>query len=202
MRWNIVIAAMIIAMRGIAFADDVSTTRPDAVDLGTPQAAVISYFQATERHDAAAAKEAAVRSPKIDQLIDTAIAEDTARQEYLEAAKKKFGANAVNVPDVISILIEDVKNSKVHETGDTADIGDHGDYPCRKVDGKWKFDLVRQNSDAAQLDAAIRYLIDSAAAYEKFTPQVSGGNWKSFEEMDQARAAAAPMPPPPPEPKG
>jgi hypothetical protein len=190
--------SILLIMLAFCGSTNAATTQPTTIDLQSPQAAVVSYFQAVQACDADAAKKAAIENPKIDKLIEAGIEEEKARQAYLDAARKKFGAQEVKVPNVLSMLIAEVKSSKVQEHGDTADIGDHGDYPARKIGTEWKFDLVRQNSDPAQLDASIQYLKDSSAAYAKFTATVPEGSWKTFKEMDEARWKDAPAPPPPP----
>jgi len=168
------------------------------LDLSTPQAAVISHFEAEEAGNAAQAKRAAIIDDAISDLIDASVAAKRARHIFVEVATQRFGKDAtkqmhISVP---SILIEVVKTSKVTVTGDKAEIGTHGDYPCRRIGGEWKYDLVSlyRNRPAIGVD----YDRKVAALDDQFAKDIVQGKWASFAEMMKAHDSQMPKPPPPP----
>jgi hypothetical protein len=196
-----IFAALLLSLISVARADNPpATTQPGpAVDLSTPLAAVITYFHAIDAGDIATARKASIHDDNINRFIDAVVAENNAQQDYRKAAIARFG-NDQRLADLGSsdILIQLASTSKTHENGDKADIGEHGDFPCTKVDGQWHFDLVRQNPDAKTLQDTIIYLGKSADNYHAFTRRVEAGEWKSLDEAMKAMGDAAPEPPPPP----
>ena len=86
------------------------------------------------------------------------------------------------------MIIETVKESEVTVAGDTAAIGKHGDYPCRKVGGEWKYDLVSLHSkDPAMVLKGIAFDQKRAALDERFAKEIAEGKWQSFKEMMKAQ---------------
>ena len=72
-----------------------AVAEPDAkLDLTTPQAAVISHFEALAAGDAAAAKRAAIVDDSISDCIDASIAAKRARCMFVEAVAQRFGKEA------------------------------------------------------------------------------------------------------------
>ena len=194
-------AALLLSLIPVARADNSpATTQSSAdVDLSTPSAAVITCFHAINAGDIATARKASIHDDNINRFIDAVVAENTAQQDYRKAAIVRFG-NDPRLADLgsSSDLIELVNTSKTHDNGDTADIGEHGDFPCRQVDGQWHFDLIRQNPDPKTLQDTIVYLGKSADNYHAFTRRLEAGEWKSLDEAMKAMDDAAPAPPPPP----
>ena len=202
MRIALPVAVLMFCATTSAFAADAPTSQTvPAPDLSTPLAAVTTYFQAIDRGDVATAEAASIHDAKNEKFIEGVIAEDKAQQKYRDAAVKKFGADQrLSGMGSCQLPIDLAKQGKVHENGDVAEIGEHGDFHCRKVDGNWHLDLVRQNADMKALDQTIKYLTESAKNYADFANQVAAGNWKSLDEAEKARTAAASTPPPPPDP--
>ena len=175
------------------------TTAP-AADFSSPKAAVLSYFSALEAGDASAAKEAAFCDAAAVREVDASIAARTAQLAYDAALHKRFGraAAAEQDVDVDAILIDEVKRLAVHTHGDIADLGDHGDYPCRRINGRWRYDLVALHRN----DPADYYKFDEqmAAVDQRFATEIADGKWADYSKMQSARDAAMPTPPPPPSP--
>jgi hypothetical protein len=113
---SILVFVITLATGSAAFAVNKPTTQQVAVDLSTPQAAVISYLQSLQANDAPSAKDAVIRTDKVDQLIDVMIAERQTEQRYMEAAKKKYGDEAFH-RGLVSMLIAEVKKANVPVEG-------------------------------------------------------------------------------------
>ena len=97
-----------------------------------------------------------------------------------------------------AILIEEVKRSAVHLHGDTAELGDHGDYPCRRINGRWRYDLIALHRN----DPSDYYRFDEQMAEvdQRFAAEINDGKWNDYSKMISARDAALPTPPSPPSP--
>ena len=116
---------------------------------------------------------------------------------FLEAARKRFSNVAAlkSEIDVDAILVGELDHLDTHVHGNTADIGDHGDYPCRLINGRWRYDLVTLH----QNDAADNYKFDEqmAAVDDRFAKDLTAGKWTDYQTMETAREGAMPKPPGP-----
>jgi hypothetical protein len=195
---DVVVAATAPAASAAEPAATEPTWKPD---FSTPQAAAISYFEAVMQRDAAAIKATAFYDAATERLIDTSVAYDRAQHDYAVAVGKRFGKEAgrqANLDALNEDLIEIIKKSAVHEHGDTADIGENGDYPCRRVGEQSRYDLVRLAQNSPPIEQSITYSNKAAEVFEKFAKDIAAGRWATLEQMEKdldAAMPAAPMPP-------
>jgi hypothetical protein len=88
---------------------------------------------------------------------------------------------------------------KVVIHGDTADIGDDGNFPCRQIGGKWYYDLVRLHAHDP-IDKTIAYENQVAEYDKEFAKDIADGKYASLDDMIKSHDVNAPQPPPPPPP--
>lgn len=196
--------AFILVVAASAAAEVVPATQPTSqtaavvVDLTSPKAAMISYFRAMQRHDMESAKKTVVVDATCQELWDATAATHMAKTKYVEAARAKFGDKAAKrlAPDVMATLIMIVERSSVKEDGDTAEIGEHGDYPCRRVGGEWRYDYARRQKDT-DVPAMMKYMETTKALYEGLAQDIAKGKYATAEEVLVARNGKMPAPPKP-----
>lgn len=166
------------------------------VDLSSPKAAVISFFRAGQAHDTEAKKKTVFMDESTLALWEAIEAYDKAKTGYMDAVGERFGAEAAKKmgPDVKALLIAQVEKADVKIDGDTAEIGEHGDYPCRRVDGEWRLDFVRyhKKTDVSEMT---KYLLTAKSVYEAFAQEIAQGKYASIEEIKQALQPRMPFPP-------
>jgi len=133
-------------------------------DLSSPKAADKAYRTAENNADAAAMKAASVYDDAWEKVIDERINGSKAEQKLRKAVRDRWGeASKKAFPDP---EIKDVPDAKEKIDGSTATLVYHGTVVERfkKVDGKWKVDLLTPISDM-EMDSAKEQL--KAAGYYK-----------------------------------
>lgn len=199
MRLIIPLLLAFVAFPRLTIASDAApATQPD---LSTPLSAVISFFQADSAGDETTARQAAVLDDVTGRLLDATFSAERAHRDFVSAAVARFGqpAKAKLDADANAFLMQMARNGKVTIHGDTADIGDDGNFPCRRIDAQWRYDLIRLHAHDP-LDKTIAYEKQAAEYDEKFAKEIADGKYASLNEMSNAYDASAPQPPPPPGP--
>jgi hypothetical protein len=174
------------------------STQPD---LSTPLSAVVVFFQADSADDEKMARQVVVLDDATSRLLDATFSADRAHKDFVSAAVTRFGdpAKARLGVDANAFLIQMARDGKVMIHGDTADIGNDGNFPCRRIDGKWRYDLIRLHAHDP-IDATISYEKQAAEYDKKFAKDIADGKYASLDDMTKAYGTNAPQPPPPPGP--
>jgi len=169
-------------------------------DLSTPKRAVIAYLTASSAGDPAAAKAAAIYDDALGRMIDAHAAARHAKTSFIAAVRKHFGDAAAQRLsfDISKVLIQSVEKASVHLNGNHADIGDDGDFPCTRINGEWRYDLIRLHRDEP-VEKSIERQKASAEVDAQLAREIPQGGWTSVDEVIQFRASRIPPPPPPPE---
>jgi hypothetical protein len=182
----------------LSFASDApagASTRPD---LSTPVSAVVAFLQASSGGDEEAAREAAVVDDATGRLLDACFLADRAHRDFVGAAISRFGEAAKGKldGDSYAFLVQMARGGKVTIHGETADIGDDGNFPCRRIDGQWRYDLIRLHAHDP-IDKTIGYEKQIGEYDKTFAKDIADGKYASLEKMMKAYDAGAPQPPPP-----
>jgi hypothetical protein len=193
-RLTISLFLICVVLEQRSFASDAST-RPD---LSTPVSAVVAFLQASSGGDEEAAREAAVVDDATSRLLDACFLADRAHRDFVRAAISRFGEAAKGKldGDANAFLIQMARGGKVTIHGETADIGDDGNFPCRRIDGQWRYDLIRLHAHDP-IDKTIGYEKQAAEYDKKFAKDIADGKYASLDDMTKAYDAGAPQPPPP-----
>jgi hypothetical protein len=201
MRLTIPLFLTCVVCSQLAIASDAPPAPSTQPDLSTPLSAVVAFFQASSAGDEKAMRQVAVLDEATGRLLDATFSADGAHRDFVSAAVARFGdaAKAQLGADPNSFLIQMARNGKVAIHGDSADIGDDGNFPCRLIDGKWHYDLVRLHAHDP-IDQTIAYEKQAAEYDEKFAKDIANGKYASLDDMTKAYSAGAPQPPPPPPP--
>ncbi|MGD0389037.1 MAG: sigma-70 family RNA polymerase sigma factor [Tepidisphaeraceae bacterium] len=177
----------------------ISTTLPSInLDLSTPQAAVISYLQAVRNRDLNGQLAAAVYTPDVRRLLVASLEMDRAYDAIVDAAIKRFGAAAVGKTerDLPDTFIGMVKSLTVHINGNTAEFGDHGDWPCRRVGNQWRYDLVTLHQrDGVPIETNIKFCHAVTEFFKSVVPRIVSGEWSTYEDLEVWINDNGPKPP-------
>jgi RNA polymerase sigma factor (sigma-70 family) len=186
-----------LALPTMAASQSSPSTRPA---LLTPKAAVLAYLRAVQSDDVSAAKAAAYYGPAEERLLDLSFNADRQHALYIQAVRQRFGADAASRLsfDVNAVLIEIINKSVVHEHGDTADIGNNGDYPCRRIGNEWRYDLIQMHrNDPVAIERYTQYELADADFEKQVVQRILNGRWSSPNDLTQSIEAEAPKPPTP-----
>jgi hypothetical protein len=185
----------------LTIASDAASAPATQPDLSTPVSAVVAFFQADSAGDEKTARQAAVLDDATGRLLDATFSAERAHKQFVNAAVARFGnpAKAKLDADANAFLIQMARNGKITIHGDTADIGDDGNFPCRRIDGQWRYDLIRLHAHDP-IDKTIAYEKQAAEYDEKFANDIAAGKYASLDDMTSAYGASALQPPPPPGP--
>lgn len=138
MRLTISLILICLVLPRLSFASDAPPVPSTQPDLSTPLAAVVAFFQAESAGDLQTARQVAVLDDATGRLLDASLSADRAHKDFVSAAITRFGAPAKAKLDVDAnaFLVQLARQGKVTIHGDTADIGDDGNFPCRRIDGQ------------------------------------------------------------------
>jgi hypothetical protein len=201
MRLIIPLLLTCVAFPQLTIASDAPPAPSTRPDLSAPLSAVVAFLQASSINDEKTARQAAVLDDATSRLLDATFSADRAHKDFISAAVTRFGdpAEAKLGVDVNVFLIQMARDGKVMIHGDTADIGDDGNFPCRRIDGQWRYDLIRLHAHDP-IDKTIAYEQQAAEYDKKFAKDIADGKYASLDDMTKVYGANAPQPPPPPGP--
>jgi hypothetical protein len=158
-------------------------------DLSTPQGARRAYDQARHDGDAAAMKAVAIYHPAWEKLIDAVAASERQTANLRTAAHDRWGAAAAKgvFPELI---VDELEGTSYDLAGESAALKFRGTVVRRfkKVDGKWKVDLLTPLSPDFPDDpeGMIRSCDATAKAAASVAGQISSGKFKTPSEACQA----------------
>jgi len=158
------LAGIVVAMAGIAMAGE--------PDLSTPQGARHAYVVAQQEGDAAGMKAVAIYDAAWEKVIETGAKASTEMGKLRKAANDRWGAAAKNAfPEMRT---DEIEGTAYRVNGDRAELTFRGTVVerFRKVEGKWKKDLVTPVMERFPDDP--RGMARSAEAYAKAAGIVAG----------------------------
>jgi len=201
MRLIIPLLLTCVVFSQLTIASEAAPAPSTQPDLSTPLSAVVAFLQASSDSDEETARQAAVLDDATARLLDATFSAERAHKDFISAAATRFGdpAQAKLGVDANVFLIQIARDGKVVIHGDTADIGDDGNFPCRRIDGKWHYDLIRLHAHDP-IDKTIAYEKQAAEYDKKFAKDIADGKYASLDDMTKAYSANDPQPSPPPGP--
>ena len=174
------VAGLVVVMAGV-----VAAAGPD---LSTPQGARRAYVMAQHEGDAAGMKAVAIYDAAWEKVIESGAAAVTEMGKLRKAATDRWGAAAKSVfPEMRT---DEIEGTAYRVNGDRAELTYHGTVVerFRKVDGKWKKDLVTPVMEGFPDDP--RGMVRSAEAYGKaagiVAGQVEAGKFATPKEAHKA----------------
>lgn len=199
MRLTIPLLLTWLVLPQLSVASDAPAGASTQPDLSTPVSAVVAFLQASSANDEQTARAAAVVDDATGRLLDACFSADRVHKDFVNAAIARFGAPAKAKldADANAFLVQMARQGKVMIHGDSADIGDDGNFPCRRIDGQWRYDLIRLHAHDP-IDKTIGYEKQVGEYDEKFAKDIADGKYASLEDMSSAYDAGALQPPPPP----
>lgn len=185
-------------------AEPAADARPD---LSTPKAAAVAFMRALESGEVRAIKAVTLGSDDDYRLMSAVASAMRATRDLQKAATDRFGkAGDGIVPGQSGDPVDEISESKVKETGDTALLArkedPEGRSPLRlkKTDGQWKIDLAAL-PDKRQINQALPAMRATQRAMEQAAADIKAGKYKTADEAKEAvqkqlmQAATPPEPP-------
>ena len=160
------VAGLVVVVAGVASA-------AEGPDLSTPQGARHAYVVAQQEGDAAGMKAVAIYDAAWEKVIDAGAKASTEMGKLRKAATDRWGAAAAKqvFPEMRT---DEIEGTAYRVNGDRAELTYHGTVVerFRKVEGKWKKDLVTPVMAGFPDDP--RGMVRSAEAYAKAAGAVAG----------------------------
>jgi hypothetical protein len=174
------VVGLVVAVAGVVVAGE--------PDLSTPQGARRAYVVAEHEGDAAGMKAAAIYDGAWEKVIEAGAAAEKEMGKLRKAAGDRWGAAGKSVfPEMRT---DEIEGTAYRVNGDRAELTYHGTVVerYRKVEGKWKKDLVTPVMEGFPDDP--RGMVRSAAAYGRAAGIVAGrveaGEFATAKEAHKA----------------
>jgi hypothetical protein len=188
-RWSSMSGIVIATVACVSLCTGRALAGPD---LSTPKAAAMSFADALQAGDVAAAKTAAVGDAQNQDLVST-LAEVAAQNAKLrEAAKAKFGEEAskkIAKKMTSEELAKQLDEAEIKENGDTATITSKENpgnpLTLKKVDGQWKVDML-SGAAGAQTAQQLPLIKAFGTLMSELATEINDGKYKTVDEAQSA----------------
>jgi hypothetical protein len=203
-QWMMSGMVWVALMPNLVRAEPAADARPD---LSTPKAAAVAFMRALESGEVRAIKAVTLGSDDDYRLMSAVASAMRATRDLQKAANNRFGkAGDGIVPGQSGDPVDEISESKVKETGDTALLARKEDpegrspLKLKKTDGQWKIDLAAL-PDKRQINQALPAMRATQRAMEQATADIKAGKYKTAEEAKEVvqkqlmQAATPPEPP-------
>lgn len=154
-------------------------------DYSTPKNAFRTYTQAIADRDIQVLKNSAVATAKHNQLLESQVEYSAIDKKFREACVKAYPAAAKELPDPTQQTLDAIAAADVKIDGDTATLQSRDSLEpvrLRKVDNRWKVDLVAMYDNEA-VDEVLSFRKALGYVMNDMVEDVANGKYKTFDEV-------------------
>lgn len=166
----------------------------------SPKTVAAAFIKAFADGNAAAAKAICLPDPKVSEMIDLMSGFIKATKQFQKAVVAKWGEAAakksglgISVSSALAAQGEALKQAKEETTSDTAKLVLDADpshpFTLKKVDGKWKVDLLATQEAQPQMMAMMAMYKPMTKAFNDLAAEVAAGKHQTIEQVMLALAS-------------
>ncbi len=162
-----------------------TTLSQAAADYSTPKNAFRTYTKALADGDLQVLKNSVIATEKHNQLLENQITYAATEKKFRTACIKAYPAAAKDLADPTQDTLAALEKAEVKIEDDTATLVTRDSLEpvvLKRVDGKWKVNLVEMY-DPASVDDVLTFRKALAAVMEDMTTDVDAHKYKSFDEV-------------------